>query len=164
MVWPIWFNPILANPFLSVLCCVVVGVGVDCCWCWVWFLVLVCVLLCVGFCCCCGCGSCLVVWLLVWTTCDEKQLSVIVIMRIIIILIVILIFMIITKIEGGRGGEKPSPRTALPQDRDSPGPPSVGPPSAGPPKSSLFFFPLPPQNSFFSSLSGGLLVEFWWCF
>ena len=25
------------------------------------------------------------------------------------------------------------------------------------------FFPLPPQNSFFSSLSGGLLVEFWWC-
>ena len=24
------------------------------------------------------------------------------------------------------------------------------------------FFPLPPQNSFFSSLSGGL-VEFWWC-
>ena len=27
----------------------------------------------------------------------------------------------------------------------------------------LFFFPLPPQNSFFSSLSEGLLVEFWWC-
>ena len=26
------------------------------------------------------------------------------------------------------------------------------------------FFPLPPQNSFFSSLSGGLLVEFWGCF
>ena len=25
------------------------------------------------------------------------------------------------------------------------------------------FFPVPPQNSFFSSLSGGLLVEFWWC-
>ena len=23
--------------------------------------------------------------------------------------------------------------------------------------------PVPPQNSFFSSLSGGLLVEFWWC-
>ena len=27
----------------------------------------------------------------------------------------------------------------------------------------LFFSPVPPQNSFFSSLSGGLLVEFWWC-
>ena len=31
------------------------------------------------------------------------------------------------------------------------------------PKISRFFFPVPPQNSFFSSLSGGLLVEFWWC-
>ena len=29
---------------------------------------------------------------------------------------------------------------------------------------SRFFFLFPPQNSFFSSLSGGLLVEFWWCF
>ena len=56
----------------------------------------------------------------------------------------------------------------------SPGPPSPGPPSPdrpprdrpspGPPKISLFFFSLPPQNSFFSSLSGCLLVEFWWCF
>ena len=45
------------------------------------------------------------------------------------------------------------PLTALPLDRPSPGPPKI----------SLFFFPLPPQNSFFSSLSGGLLVEFWWC-
>ena len=27
-----------------------------------------------------------------------------------------------------------------------------------------FFFPLPPQNSFFSSFSGCLLVDFWWCF
>ena len=36
-------------------------------------------------------------------------------------------------------------------------------PSPGPPKISLFLFPLPPQNSFFSSLSGGLLVEFWRC-
>ena len=27
----------------------------------------------------------------------------------------------------------------------------------------LFFFPVPPQNSFFYSLSGSLLVEFWWC-
>ena len=30
------------------------------------------------------------------------------------------------------------------------------------PKISRFFFTLPPQNLFFSSLSGGLLVEFWW--
>ena len=72
----------------------------------------------------------------------------------------------------------PFPWTALPLDRPSPGPPfrpSPGPPfpwtalpldrpSPGPPKISLFFFPLPPQNSFFSSLSGCLLVEFWWCF
>ena len=41
------------------------------------------------------------------------------------------------------------PGTALPLDR---------------PKFRSFFFPLPPQNSFFSSLSGCLLVEFWWCF
>ena len=27
----------------------------------------------------------------------------------------------------------------------------------------LFFSTLPPQNSCFSSLSGGLFVEFWWC-
>ena len=40
------------------------------------------------------------------------------------------------------------PRTALPLDR---------------PKFRSFF-PLPPQNSFFSSLSGGLLVEFRWWF
>ena len=40
------------------------------------------------------------------------------------------------------------PRTALPLDH---------------PKFRLFS-PLPPQNSFFSSLSGGLLVDFWWCF
>ena len=45
------------------------------------------------------------------------------------------------------------PGTALPKNR----------PSREPPKISLFFPPLPPQNSFFSSLSGGLLVEFWWC-
>ena len=53
--------------------------------------------------------------------------------------------------------------TALPLGRPSPGPPFPGPPFPGPPKISRFFFPLPPQNSFFSSLSGGLLVEFWWC-
>ena len=31
------------------------------------------------------------------------------------------------------------------------------------PKISRFFFPVPPQNSFFFALSGGLLVEFWLC-
>ena len=35
-----------------------------------------------------------------------------------------------------------------------------GGPKGGRPKISRFFFPVPPQNS----LSGGLLVEFWWCF
>ena len=46
--------------------------------------------------------------------------------------------------------------TALPRDRPSPGPPF--PWTALPldrPKFRSFFFPLPPQNSFFSSLSGG---------
>ena len=43
---------------------------------------------------------------------------------------------------------------SLPLDRPSPGPPKI---------SRFFFFPLPLQNSLFSSLSGGLLVEFWWC-
>ena len=33
----------------------------------------------------------------------------------------------------------------------------------GGPKFRVFFFPLPPENSFFSSLFGCLLVEFWWC-
>ena len=41
--------------------------------------------------------------------------------------------------------------------------PSAGPPSAGRPKISLFFFPLPPQLSFFLPSFGGLLVDFWWC-
>ena len=46
-----------------------------------------------------------------------------------------------------------------------PKPRKIGGPKGGGPKiSRFFFFPLPPQNSFFSSLSGGLLVEFWWCF
>ena len=44
------------------------------------------------------------------------------------------------------------------------GGPKGGGPKGGVPKISLFFFPLPPQNSFFSSLSGCLLVECWWCF
>ena len=38
-----------------------------------------------------------------------------------------------------------------------------GGPKGGGPKISRFFFPVPPQNSFFFSLSGGLLVAFWWC-
>ena len=37
-------------------------------------------------------------------------------------------------------------------------------PSPGPPIISVFFYPLPPQNSFSSSFSRCLLVEFWWCF
>ena len=41
--------------------------------------------------------------------------------------------------------------------------PKGGGPKGGGPKFRAFFFPVPPQNSFFSSLSGGLLVEFWWC-
>ena len=44
-----------------------------------------------------------------------------------------------------------------------PDPPLPDRPSPGPPKISLFFFSLPPKISFFL-LSGGLLVEFWWCF
>ena len=39
---------------------------------------------------------------------------------------------------------------------------SLDPLSAGPPNFSLFFA-LPPPFSLFSSLSGCLLVEFWWC-
>ena len=43
------------------------------------------------------------------------------------------------------------------------GGPKGGGPKGGGPKISRFIFPVPPQNSFFSSLSGSLLVEFWWC-
>ena len=42
-----------------------------------------------------------------------------------------------------------------------------GGPKGGGPKCggrNFALFPVRPQNSFFSSLSGGLLVEFWWCF
>ena len=64
--------------------------------------------------------------------------------------------------------------TALPLDRPSPGPPfpwaalSLDRPPPGPPfpwtaQNFTLFYPLPPQNSFLSSLSGCLLVEFWWC-
>ena len=66
-------------------------------------------------------------------------------------------------------GDRPT-RDHPSQDRPSRDRPSRDRPSLGPPfrldrpKFSLFFFPLPPQNSFFSSLSGCLLVEFWGCF
>ena len=56
---------------------------------------------------------------------------------------------------GGPNPEKVWPRRVEPR--------RVGGPKGGGPKISRFFFPVPPQNSFFSSLSGGLLVEFWWC-
>ena len=58
---------------------------------------------------------------------------------------------------------EPPPLDNPPLDNPRPdNPPPDNPPPA--PKISLFFFPLPPQNSFFSSLSGCLLVEVWWCF
>ena len=41
--------------------------------------------------------------------------------------------------------------------------PSPGPPFPWTAQKFALFFPLPPQFSFFPSLSGGLLVEFWWC-
>ena len=44
-----------------------------------------------------------------------------------------------------------------------PDPPPPDRPSPGPPKFSLFFFLSPTGNFFLSSLSGGFLVEFWWC-
>ena len=43
------------------------------------------------------------------------------------------------------------------------GPEGLGARRVGGPEISRFFFTLPPQNSFFSSLSGGPFVEFW-CF
>ena len=60
----------------------------------------------------------------------------------------------------------PFPWTALPLDRPSPGPPftwtalPLDRPSPGPPKISLFFFPLPPQNSFFSPSLGVFSLNF----
>ena len=47
--------------------------------------------------------------------------------------------------------------------RVGPNPEKVGARRVEGPKFRSFFFPLPPQNWFFSSLSWGLLVEFWWC-
>ena len=55
-----------------------------------------------------------------------------------------------------------------PRDRPSrtalPGTALPGTALPGTAQNLLFFFPLPPQNSFCSSLSGCILVEFWWCF
>ena len=67
--------------------------------------------------------------------------------------------------KGGRGEpRKMGPRRVGPR-RVGPrrvGCRRVGPRKVGGAKISRFFFPLPPQFSFFPSL-GGLLVEFWWC-
>ena len=113
MVWSIWVNPILANPFLCVmLCCGWCWCGLECLWCcgpW-------------GV---CGCGSCGVYCCLL--VCVGGEVIVL----------------------------DPSPPHPLPPDpfRRTP---------TGPPKISHFFVCLPPSVSFFSSLSGALLVEFWW--
>ena len=65
------------------------------------------------------------------------------------------------------GPEGWGPRRVGAQTQKKWGPEGWGPEGWSPegwrPKISRFFFPLPPQNLFFSSLSGGLLVEFWWC-
>ena len=52
-----------------------------------------------------------------------------------------------------------APGTALPGDCPTRGPPFLGTPLPGDRPS-----PGPPKISLFSSLSGCLLVEFWWCF
>ena len=56
-----------------------------------------------------------------------------------------------------------APGTALPGTA-LPGTALPGTALPGTAQNFALFFPLPPQNSFFSSLSGCLLVEFWWCF
>ena len=59
----------------------------------------------------------------------------------------------------------PFPRTALPEDRPTRRPPypktALLPPFPWTAQNFALFFTLPPQNSFFSSLSGGPFVEFW---
>ena len=52
----------------------------------------------------------------------------------------------------------------LPFPGPFPGPPFPWTPFSWTAQNFALFFPLPPKNSFFSSLSGCLLVEFWWCF
>ena len=64
--------------------------------------------------------------------------------------------------EGGPKGGSPKgggPKGGGPKG----GGPKGGGPKGGGAQNFALFFPLLPQNSFFSSLSGGLLVEFWWC-
>ena len=46
----------------------------------------------------------------------------------------------------------------------SPGPPSAGPPFPWTAQNFALFFLSPTGKFILSSLSGGLLVEFWWCF
>ena len=143
-VWPnrLWPRPTLAktdfgqNEFdlLCVVLCCVCCCVVLCC------VVLCCVVLCcVVLCCvvCCLCGVGTVSWCQGGVSCVGVGFKV----------------WFGPPFLGHFPGP-PFPWTAFPLDRPSPGPPKI----------SLFFFPLPPQNSFFSSLSGCLLVEFWWCF
>ena len=65
----------------------------------------------------------------------------------------------------GPNPEQVGPRRVGPRRVGAPkgGSPKFCCPKGGRPKISRFFFPLPPQNLFFSSVSGGLLVGFWWC-
>ena len=58
-------------------------------------------------------------------------------------------------------GPSKGPRRVEAQTQKKLGPEGWGPERWG--KNFALFFSLSPQNSFFSSLSGGLLVEFWWC-
>ena len=61
---------------------------------------------------------------------------------------------------GGPNLEKLGPRRVGPEGWSLKG----GAHRVGGPKFRVFFFPLPPQFSFFSPSLGGPFVEFWWCF
>ena len=151
---PTLANPTLANPTSTCVCVCV------CVWCLCVF-VCVCVCLCVCLCVCvCVCVfGCVCLCVLVWRGCW---------------------------FHGFRVGDTrfwfghvrcprnrpsrppfpgpPFPGTALPGTRPSRDRPSAGQPFSWTAQNFALFFPVPPQNSFFSSLSGGLLVEFWLCF
>ena len=61
---------------------------------------------------------------------------------------------------GAQTQKNGGPEDRAPQRGGSKG----GGPKAGSPKfRAFFFFPLPPPFSLSFSLSGGLLVEIWWC-
>ena len=121
--------------------CVGACVLVPVCWCLcvgACVLVPVCWCLCVGACvlvpvCWCLCvGACVLVpvcWCLCWCMCWCLCWCLLVLVCVCVMCV------------------SPFPRTALPQDRPSP-----GPPFPGPPKISLFFFSLPPEISFFLPL------------